>query len=438
MLAANGGDAKWVTPTLVLNVAGTWTGRSYYRSNVATRLLVQMELSDGSLQYIELDQVKASNAWAVAEGTFAVPANAVDVRLLHVIDETGWLVTDAYDVLEGTSLIGDPSTGDGGTGNGTGALTPSPDRPLVSLAFDDGWVSAYELGIPMMEERGYVGTHYIHAGYMDRVGFGDDHVRAVQVLSMAAAGHEIGSHALAHAILTELPTAELEATIIDSKVVLEDLGVQVSGFAPPGGAMNDEVRALIEANYDYTRTIEYGLNQPPYDPHTVKVHIISNLTTVDEVDEWIEAARDAEGWLVLLLHRFEDTASVDTIITPSMWDEVLDLLEAADADVRPVGEVLGTWSPGLDSNPIGYDSLVDDADEDDELIIPTYGGGDQPAITSDAYVGHGPADEPVDPPADDGCAGAGGTGHLGFIAMMLFAFAALRRRAVLLRPERAA
>jgi peptidoglycan/xylan/chitin deacetylase (PgdA/CDA1 family) len=77
----------------------------------------------------------------------------------------------------------------------------------------------------------------------------------------AARGHEIGSHAFTHRRLPELPPAELDQEIADSKSVLEDaLGQPVRGFRAPQARVPEGLhRRLAEQGFDYDSSIFRGL-----------------------------------------------------------------------------------------------------------------------------------------------------------------------------------
>ena len=84
---------------------------------------------------------------------------------------------------------------------------------------------------------------------------------------LAAGPFEIGSHTRTHRDLTGLPACEAESEIAGSKADLErELGVAVTSFAYPFGAVDPRVRALVErAGYLAARGIQPGRNRPATD-----------------------------------------------------------------------------------------------------------------------------------------------------------------------------
>jgi len=103
------------------------------------------------------------------------------------------------------------------------------------------------------------------------------HEEAV-VRRIAAAGHEIASHGMSHAMVTKLEPASLAAELADSKSLLEDMsGQPVLGFrAPTFSVMRRTAWALdvlVQCGYEYDSSIfpvrhdRYGVPDAPTWPH---------------------------------------------------------------------------------------------------------------------------------------------------------------------------
>lgn len=91
-----------------------------------------------------------------------------------------------------------------------------------------------------------------------------DHVRALH-----RAGHEIGSHALEHSLLSELPMAAVKEEVEASRRELgQVIGAEVSSFCYPSGSYDARVlRAVEAAGYECAVTTRWGLNrkQPAFE-----------------------------------------------------------------------------------------------------------------------------------------------------------------------------
>lgn len=80
------------------------------------------------------------------------------------------------------------------------------------------------------------------------------------VRDLHAAGHEIGSHGMSHAMAGELGPAAFKAEAVDSKAILEDaISAPIRGFRASTFSITESTRwaldALIEAGYGYDSSI---------------------------------------------------------------------------------------------------------------------------------------------------------------------------------------
>lgn len=324
------GDAKWWSDEVVIPDGTEWMKATvWYRADVPTVLLVATWDADGVASWNKVRDVPAASAWTETSGVLAVPEGAKTARLMQVLAVPGTLDIDAA-ALE--ALTDDP----------TANLPP----PLVSIAFDDGWRSAWLYAVPLMDEYGMPGSHFIHTDFMDKEGFQFDYITVDEVVELAKRGHEVGSHCLHHINLKEASDADRKKHIIDSKARLQEIGIEAPvGFVPPGGDYNDEVRALVEQHYDYLRGVEAGVNEKPYDRYNLKGVVVTNKTNISEIKAWLNLARQTESWLVLLYHRIDPKNPLDTFVSPGQFEDMLELLEDEGAIVKPMGEVLGVWQP---------------------------------------------------------------------------------------------
>jgi peptidoglycan/xylan/chitin deacetylase (PgdA/CDA1 family) len=83
-----------------------------------------------------------------------------------------------------------------------------------------------------------------------------------ELRALARAGHEIGSHSLSHALLTQISDAQLEQEVRGSREALEKrLGVGVESFCYPNGSWDSRAAAAVErAGYKQAVTTRFGPN----------------------------------------------------------------------------------------------------------------------------------------------------------------------------------
>jgi peptidoglycan/xylan/chitin deacetylase (PgdA/CDA1 family) len=128
-----------------------------------------------------------------------------------------------------------------------------PNKPVV-ITFDDGHQSVYDNAFPIMQALGFPGVFYIVA---NRINGAQDFVDVDELKIMIDAGWEIGSHSYTHPDLTKNRASALYE-IGQSKVDLQNaLGVEISTFAYPFGAMDAFVAQKVN-DYSYRAGIGLG------------------------------------------------------------------------------------------------------------------------------------------------------------------------------------
>ncbi len=323
------GDAKWWSAPFTVQPAATLAVSLQLRSDVPCRVMALAEGADGKgtpkSQWVLVKDVPApSTGWAKVQASMSVPAFAATARLMVVMAATGRVEVDDLQAVTQASAAKHPAK--------------------VSLTFDDGWVSAYAYLVPELDARGLRATHFIISGYIDRVGYTADYVGSKRVRDLLGAGHEVASHTLMHQDMAKATAAELDENLELSRKALESFGTMVPGFAWPYGSYTATGAERARKTYSYVRTVEPGLNLLPYDLSKLKAYVVTNTTSVAEVESWVKQAEELDGaWLILVYHRADPEAPLDSYVTPQSFIDTLDMLQARNADIRPMGQWLDVW-----------------------------------------------------------------------------------------------
>jgi peptidoglycan/xylan/chitin deacetylase (PgdA/CDA1 family) len=255
-----------------------------------------------------------------------LPEWAKQMRVMQVIDRTGWLETDDYVA--------------------TRLPPPEKQKAKVSLTFDDGWVTAYAYLVNQMDKRGITGTHFIITEYMDKPGYTADYIGSKKVKELLGLGHEIGSHTLNHEDMSLATPEQLNENLELSKKRLENLGAKVVSFAWPYGYYTMPYAERAQQTYNLVRTVKAGINVPPYNTSELWGFVVTNTTTVAEIEEAVRQTEEIkDGWLILIYHRADEDPPNDAFVTPQSFVDTLDMLQKREADVRPMGAILGLWQP---------------------------------------------------------------------------------------------
>lgn len=311
------GALNWYHPTVSVTGGKTYSFENWYQSNADTQIDAQVVMSDGSTVYHWVTTLEASSGWSKSKATFTAPAGAKSISLYHLLAKPGYLITDDYSLSE---------------------YQPGRfNRVLVSLTFDDGWRSIYSNGLPLLNKYGFVSTQYLLSGTTTY----SDYMTVSMMNSFKDQGSEIAAHTVDHPDLTTLNTSQLHYQLSQCKLDLQLwTGVNVSNFASPFGAYNNNTVSAIKQYYGSHRSVEAGYNtKDSFNVYNVKVQNILNTTTVSDVERWVNQAIQDNSWLVLVYHRVENTTETYTV-TPSNLDGQLGLIKQKGVAVVTVNQAI--------------------------------------------------------------------------------------------------
>lgn len=178
------------------------------------------------------------------------------------------------------------------------------ERPIVTLTFDDGWESVFEIAAPLLKDYQYPVTFYLNTGALGQ----PRRFTNEQVGILKKAGHEIAAHTVTHPHLNTLSPQEVEKELSESKNILEKLtDAPVIDFASPFGDANEEVIALIKKYFQSNRTVLPGYNSKyRFDPYQIRVQNVSVKTTPEKVEEWLDWTVQNRVWLVFAYHQVDN------------------------------------------------------------------------------------------------------------------------------------
>lgn len=276
------GDAKWMFKDIPASAGHAYVFSDYYKSDADTVITAQFTSASGAVSWADIATLPPAPDWTRAAGAFYVPQDTVSLTVFHLLENAGTLTTDDY------------------------SLSPIPasfPQGIVSINFDDGWKSAYTAGFPILSAAHLPATFYIVTRYL-----GDGaYMTVAQVRALQAAGEEIGAHTRNHPRLTALTSDQMEQEIAGSRQDLKSIGIDsIATFAYPYGLHNLETDAIVrQAGFSAARLVEPGLDFPESDPYSLRAHTITNDTSVEKVEQWINEAIADRQWLILILHELD-------------------------------------------------------------------------------------------------------------------------------------
>jgi len=215
---------------------------------------------------------------------------------LDVLERRGWNFVDLDTVV---------ATVNGGNGE-------LPERAVL-VTFDDAYEDLRDEACPILEQREIPAVAFAVAGQMGGTNEWDLQHGAEELnllcpdglREIAERGVEVGSHAVSHRLLTEVPSAELDRELSGSADRLDAIGLsRPRAFAYPFGQWNEQVAdAVRDAGYEVAFTVDRGAVEPDSDPYALPRFAVHADDTGHKLHlklltaRWRHALRDA--W-----HRF--------------------------------------------------------------------------------------------------------------------------------------
>lgn len=319
------GDAKWYNAPIELQAGQAYLFSDYYQSDVSSRVLAAVNMSDGTIAYLEMSGAAPGSGWTRYQDSFTMPIGGNSVSFFHLISTAGYLITDNYDVTPYTPV--------------------GFSRGLLTLTFDDSWEDNQYTAIPMMAGYGFVSNQFYATTFIANSEL--DNAEEI-IAGIRDAGHEIGSHSITHPDLTTLAAGAVDQELSQSKSYLENLlGISINYFATPYGAYNATVKDQIMSYYSVHRTVDDGYNSiDNFDLTKLKVKNVLDTTTGADVQTWVDTSASQNTWLILVLHRVaDDPEPYDT--TPEQFADILEVIYNSGIPVVTISEALAELLPQL-------------------------------------------------------------------------------------------
>jgi peptidoglycan/xylan/chitin deacetylase (PgdA/CDA1 family) len=217
------------------------------------------------------------------------------------------------------------------------------DRPLASIVFDDFAQSSWTVGGRILEAAGARGTYFVSGSYCGREADGVKYFTPDDLAMAHANGHEIGCHTFDHRTVSDLPAAQIEASLERNReFVRRVLGdIIMTSFAYPHGETSIRTKRLLGGHFSACRGIFPGINKGTVDLSQLKgIELVPYILRNYPIDRMIEATIAGRGWLIFICHDVERQHS-PWGCAPQVLEEAVSKLQAARIEILPVKNALG-------------------------------------------------------------------------------------------------
>jgi peptidoglycan/xylan/chitin deacetylase (PgdA/CDA1 family) len=206
---------------------------------------------------------------------------------------------------------------------------------LVSLAFDNGSISQYNLGfVKALQPHNATATFFVNSG---TVGASGNFVSWTQLATMAAAGQDIGGKTVNATNLTT--DTNPSGQVCNDRAALLQHGLQPASFAYPGGATNTTVQGIVQAcGYGNGRTAgslspagpTWAETLPPKNWLATRAYAPTGQVSLANLQALVNgAASHNGGWSQIVLGKVcsqaQDPANFSSCSTSSGWIDLADL-----------------------------------------------------------------------------------------------------------------
>jgi len=211
---------------------------------------------------------------------------------------------------------------------------------LITLSYDDGLSSNFDLAMPLHEKYQIPATLNIIAGRL----YNPKCFSVDMVKNAHRRGFEIASHCYTHDVgLTYKTDDELHFELGKSKEILSRIiGEEVATVALPFTQYDDRVLGVAKQYYNGVRI---GLNRyneiPPLDRYKITTAIcIEKTHTFDTIKSIVDTIVADKKWGIIMLHGVNDAPVADMTqyeITPQLLEQVLQYVASFDrSEILPI------------------------------------------------------------------------------------------------------
>ena len=218
------------------------------------------------------------------------------------------------------------------------------DHGIISISFDDFPKSAATVGAAALEARGWKGTYYTAAGYLDQTTHHGVMFDCGDLARLEAAGHEIACHTYEHLDCAKASANEVLRSLEHNEKALRELGVkqEMTSFAYPYGETSLGIKTALASRFSTARGVRPAVMRVQADRNLLPaVGVDGGETGIARAIEAAEALTHHPGWLIFYAHDIQDDPT-EWGCTPEQFERLLDVIERSGSEVLTVRDAYQT------------------------------------------------------------------------------------------------
>jgi peptidoglycan/xylan/chitin deacetylase (PgdA/CDA1 family) len=175
-------------------------------------------------------------------------------------------------------------------------------QSILSLTFDDGYLTQFTVALPLLKQRNIPATFYIITGNIDNV------TKNI-ISSNISNDYELGSHTVTHADLVKIGNEDAKMELLNSHSFLQsNFGLNAGlTMSYPWGIYNSSIEHIASSIYLAARSTDVGYNSlDRFDRYALKMQSFDKRTGAYRANPWIDFAIQNHLWLVEMIHGIND------------------------------------------------------------------------------------------------------------------------------------
>lgn len=223
---------------------------------------------------------------------------------------------------------------------------------LITLWFDDNWLSQYENAFPVMQKFNFKGVVSVITSAV----CAPNYMGWKQIYELQRNGWEMVSHSKYHIcdpyVLENSPNLLRSETEVAKKELAEHK-IYTNIFVTPCGYptyLYSKIRNEILNSYSTIRIAESTINHLPVtDSTNLTAYFIDDSVSLETIQEWINETKKQSGWLILTFHQIGTGPPYFLNTANTQFKDILDLVKKSELPVVLPSQVIGAKRKPLTS-----------------------------------------------------------------------------------------